>query len=34
MIEEQSKGMKKSDLMVIPDMKKSRAEEEESEIHT
>lgn len=24
MIEEQTKGMKKSDLMVVPDMKKSR----------
>ncbi len=34
MIEEQTKGKKKSDLMVVPDMKKSRVQEEEFEFNT
>lgn len=34
MIQEQSKGMKKSDLMLVPDMKKSRVEESDSEFNT
>jgi hypothetical protein len=29
MIQSQTKGMKKSDLMVVPDMKKSRVEEDD-----
>lgn len=30
MIDQQTKGMKKSDLMVVPDMKKSGIEEDDS----
>ena len=31
MIEEQTKGMKKSNLMVVPDMKNNRVEKDEFE---
>jgi hypothetical protein len=34
MIQSQTKGMKKSDLMVVPDMKKSRVEEDDLEFNT
>lgn len=34
MIQQQSQGMKKSNLMIIPDIKKSRVEEEDSEFNT
>lgn len=30
MIDQQTKGMKKSDLMVVPDMKKSDIEQDDS----
>ena len=34
MIQSQTKGMKKSNLMVVPDMKKSRVEEDDLEFIT
>jgi hypothetical protein len=34
MIQNQTKGLKKSDLMVVPDMKKNRVQENDSEFNT
>jgi hypothetical protein len=34
MIQSQTKGMKKSNLMVVPDMKKNRVEEDDLEFNT
>lgn len=34
MIQSQKKGMKKSNLMVVPDMKKNRVEEDDLEFNT
>jgi hypothetical protein len=34
MIQSQTKGMKKSNLMVLPDMKKNRVEEDDLEFNT